>query len=162
MEWALQYATYIWDFVLAVIFTVIGMVFSQNQLGKREKTRVLEELTSIQRDMHRRATSEWQGDGQREVWMIGLYFDRVSTLRDLLNDRDKMPTELNQQFQSYEMSLRNFGEIWAGAQRRRDNFWEAYNKTFLIYKTLLKKISKEYVVANQPVMDMLANREIST
>ncbi|KCZ62150.1 hypothetical protein L53_12980 [Hyphomonas sp. L-53-1-40] len=163
-EWMARLATfgpYIWEFALAVIFLMIGMVFSRREIGKREKKRVLEELTNIQREMYRRATKEWSETGYREVWMIGLYFERVVTLRNMLNDRDSLPIELNQMFESYESNLRNFGAVWASAQRRKDGFWQAYKSTFDSYHALIRKLSKEYVIANEPLIQLLQRKDMS-
>ena len=150
---------YIWEFALAVIFTAIGAIYSKNQVGKREKKRVLEELTHIQREMYGRATKNWSEHGAREVWMIGLYFERVETLQAMLDDRDGLPPNTSQLFESYAVSLRQFGNIWAASQRRGDTFKEAYQKTFSLYHNLIRTLSKEYVIDNRPVIDLLRNTE---
>jgi len=155
-----QWGPYVWELALAIIFTMVGLVVSQNQLGKREKKRVLSELTSIQREIHTRATYQWTSDTDtRQVWMISLYFQRVETLKELLSDREKLPISLNQKFESYENALRKFGRVWANTANRNRNFWEAYHLTYKIFHDLTRQIDKHYVIENHAVFQMLKESE---
>tara|TARA_R110002051_G_C8763413_1_gene502098 strand:+ start:5177 stop:5707 length:531 start_codon:yes stop_codon:yes gene_type:complete len=157
-EWMARLATfgpYVWEFALAVIFMMIGMVFSRREIGKRERRRVLEELTSIQREMLLRATKDWSEDGYREVWMIGLYFDRVETLRTMVADRDSLPGNIGELFKSYERALRNFGAVWAGTQRRKEAFKKSYQATYQGYHNLIRALSRDYVIEIEPTIRML-------
>lgn len=153
-----QFGPYIWEFALAVIFLFTGMIYSRKQLGKREKKRVLDELTTIQRAIYNRATAEWTEDNSyREVWMVSLFFERIKTLQDMLSDRDEMDPSLHQQFESYEKSLRNFAQTWAKSKKRRDDFWTKYKTSYEAFHSLIHKIDKHYVASNQATLEILGN-----
>jgi len=154
---------YAWEVLLAVIFTVIGAVFSRHEIGKRERRAVVKEIITIQRRLYNFATGPWTQDGDnREAWIIDLLKERVSTLRTMVTSKDKLPPKLDQQFTSYEVALQEFGAIFVGAARRRDRFWEAYAKTTFTARRLSTTLAKHYTSEQQEVFDLFEDaREAS-
>ncbi|WP_370169686.1 MULTISPECIES: hypothetical protein [Hyphomonas] len=145
---------YAWELTLAILFTLIGAVFSRHEIGKRERRAVVKEIIMIQRRLFNFATRNWtQEGGNREVWMIELLVERVGTLRTMVTSKDKLPEKLDQYFTSYEVALQEFGAIFTSAARRGERFWKAYERTTFTARQLSRTLSKHYTAEQLEVFD---------
>ncbi|MDX1292466.1 MAG: hypothetical protein R3265_06630 [Hyphomonas sp.] len=149
---------YVWELTLAVLFTLIGAVFSRHEIGKRERRAVVKEIITIQRRLYNFATRNWSQEGaNRETWMIELLRERISTLRTMVTSKDKLPEKLDQHFSSYEVALQEFGTIFTSAARRSDRFWKAYENTTFTARQLSRTLSKHYTAEHAEMFDMFDN-----
>ena len=146
---------YVWELTLAVLFTLIGAVFSRHEIGKRERRAVVKEIITIQRRLYNFATRNWtQEVANREAWMIELLRERISTLRTMVTSKDKLPEKVDQHFTSYEIALQEFGAIFTSAARRSERFWKAYENTTFTARQLSRTLSKHYTAEHVDVFDM--------
>jgi len=152
------YFSYVWDLLLAVLFTMIGAIYAKKSMNSREIQRVVRELTNIQEEMFQRATNGWKESGIREVRMVGLYFERVKTLKTLLEDNGQTSQKTLGLFDQYERTLRSFAKVWAGTERRRATFWASYAHSFDRYHALIKALDRNFIIENHPLMERLAGK----
>lgn len=142
------------DFTRDILFTattfLIGWVLAQKASKDRLKSRIIDELILMQRELVGRAYPEvrgdkWKANEDRQPWMLDSFVARIRFLTASLADEKSLNQKQLALLENYVIALETFILTWSKTWARKEAYNQAYKVTYTTFRSAVTELGLKHM-----------------